>query len=131
MPDSKVTIERAYAAFNRRDTDAALALMTTDVSWPRASESGTVVGHDEIRAYWSRQWQEFDPCVEPLEMTDGGNGQVRVRVHQLVKDLEGRILADGEVTHVFTLRAGLIAAMNLGDETELRSGPTAAFLPQN
>ena len=51
MEDTKALIEKAYAAFNRRDIDGALALMTEDVNWPKASEGGRVVGKDEIRAY--------------------------------------------------------------------------------
>jgi len=35
-----VTIEQAYSAFNRPDIDGALALMTQNVSWPKASEGG-------------------------------------------------------------------------------------------
>ena len=61
MADTKTLIEQAYSAFNKRDIDGALALMTQDVSWPKASEGGKVVGKEEIRAYWRRQWGEFDP----------------------------------------------------------------------
>ena len=61
MADGKSVIEQAYSAFNRRDIDGALALMAEDVSWPKASEGGSVVGKEEIRAYWARQWDEFDP----------------------------------------------------------------------
>ena len=71
MTNTKSVIERAYSAFNKRDIDGALALMTQDVSWPKASEGGNVVGKDEIRAYWTRQWGEFDPHVEPLAITEG------------------------------------------------------------
>jgi hypothetical protein len=53
MADTKTVIEQAYSAFNRRDIDGALALMTEDVSWPKASEGGRVVGKEEIRSYWS------------------------------------------------------------------------------
>jgi len=53
--DTKTLIERAYAAFNERNVDAALAFMSDDVSWPKASEGGKVVGKEEIRAYWTRQ----------------------------------------------------------------------------
>jgi hypothetical protein len=35
-------IQQAYSAFNKRDIDGALALMTQDVSWPKASEGGKV-----------------------------------------------------------------------------------------
>src|ERR1700685_3128455 len=85
MADTKTLIEQAYSAFNKRDIDGALALMTQDVSWPKASEGGKVVGKEEIRAYWTRQWGEFDPYVEPLAMTEEDGGKTGVRVHQLVK----------------------------------------------
>jgi hypothetical protein len=127
MEDAKTLIERAYAAFNKRDIDAALALMTQEVTWPKASEGGKVVGKEEIRAYWTRQWGEFDPCVEPIAMIEEDGGTVRVRVHQLVKSLEGDVLSDGEVAHVFNVQSGLIAAMELGDEADSAAGPSAAF----
>ena len=127
MEKTRALIEKAYAAFNRRDIDGALALMTEDVKWPKASEGGRVVGKDEIRAYWTRQWGEFDPHVEPLEITERGGGKVRVRVHQLVNSLQGDVLSDSEVLHVFSMNRCLIAAMNLGDEADSAGGPTAAF----
>jgi hypothetical protein len=127
MAHIKTLIEQAYSAFNRRDIDGALALMTEDVSWPKASEGGKVVGKEEIRAYWTRQWGEFDPHVEPRVITEGDAGKFRVRVHQLVKSLQGDVLSDSEVLHVFTMNTGLIAAMDLGDEADQTAGPTAAF----
>jgi len=101
--------------------------MTEDVTWPKASEGGSVVGKEEIRAYWTRQWGEFDPHVEPLEITASGNGKVRVRVQQLVKSLQGDVLSDSEVLHVFTVNSGFIAAMNLGNGADSAGSPTAAF----
>jgi hypothetical protein len=127
MKNTKTTIEQAYSAFNKRDIDGALALMTDDVSWPKASEGGTVVGKEEVRAYWTRQWGEFDPHVEPLAMAEEDGGKTRVRVHQLVKSLQGDVLSDSEVLHVFTVNAGLIAAMDLGGEADPTAGPSAAF----
>jgi hypothetical protein len=127
MAAAKHLIEQAYSAFNKRNIDDALALMTEDVSWPRASEGGKVIGKDEIRAYWIRQWGEFDPHVEPLEIIEQDTGKVRVRVHQLVRNLQGDLLSDSEVLHVFTVRADRIAAMDLGDEADATSSPSAAF----
>jgi hypothetical protein len=127
MADTKTLIEQAYSAFNKRDIDGALALMTQDVSWPKASEGGKVVGKEEIRAYWTRQWAEFDPLVEPLAITEEDGGKTRVRVHQLVKSLQGDVLSDSEVLHVFTVNSGLIAAMDLGNEADPTAGPSAAF----
>jgi hypothetical protein len=127
LANLKTIIERAYTAFNHRDIDAALALMTEDVTWPKASEGGKVIGKEEIRAYWTRQWSEFDPHVEPLAMTAEQGEKIRVSVHQLVKSLQGNILSDTEVLHVFTTRNGLIAAMDLGDEAGQNASPSAAF----
>jgi hypothetical protein len=126
MANTKTMIEQAYSAFNKRDIDGALALMTEDVSWPKASEGGRIIGKEEIRAYWTRQWGEFDGHVEPLAMTEEDGGKTRVRVHQLVKNLQGNVLSDSEVFHIFTMSGGLIAAMHLGDEADT-TGPSAAF----
>ena len=60
-------------------------------------------------------------------MTEDEGGKTRVRVHQLVKSLQGDVLADDEVLHVFTMDSGLIAAMDLGDEAHAGAGPSAAF----
>ncbi|HEY2476030.1 MAG TPA: nuclear transport factor 2 family protein [Candidatus Cybelea sp.] len=131
MADTKAVIEEAYSTFNKRDIDAALALMTGDVSWPKASEGGKVVGKEEIRAYWTRQWREFDPHVEPLSVDEKDGGKIHVRVHQVVKSRQGDILSDSEVLHVFTVNNGLIEAMDLGDEADPGSGPSAAFPHQS
>src|SRR6202012_5825854 len=127
MANVKTIIEQAYSAFNKRDIDGALALMTEDVSWPKASEGGRVVGREEIRAYWTRQWGEFDGHVEPLAITEEDGSRIRVRVRQIVKSLQGDVLSDSEVLHVFTVNSGLIAAMDLGDEADSTAGPSAAF----
>ena len=129
MADTQTLISRIYAAFNQRDVDGALASMSDTVSWPKASEGGTVIGKDEIRSYWSRQWQEFDPHVEPLEVIDREPGKVHVHVHQLVRSLGGDVLADSEVWHVYTIADGLIERMELGGElgTGAEQSPSAAF----
>jgi len=127
MADTKTLIERVYSAFNERAIDDALALMTEDVNWPKASEGGRAVGREEIRVYWTRQWREFDPHVDPLAITEEAGGKIRVRVHQLVKSLQGDVLSDSQVLHVFTLNNGLIAAMDIEDEADATAGPSAAF----
>jgi len=106
-------IHAAYAAFNARDIDAALALMTTDVTWPKAFKGGFVEGPDEIRAYWTEQWSEIDPHVEPAAFYSEGASQILVDVHQVVRDLANSVLADEHVGHRFTIKDGLIKGMEV------------------
>ena len=128
MSNTRTLIAQAYSAFNRRDVDGALLLMSDNVSWPKASEGGRVVGKEEIRSYWTRQWKEFDPRVEPMEIIDQTGGVTEVRVHQLVKSLGGDVLFDGEVWHVYTIANGLIERMELKDSgSGSDPTPSAAF----
>ena len=128
MTKTESVIAQIYSAFNQRNIDGALAFMSESVSWPKASEGGRVVGKEEIRAYWSRQWKEFDPHVEPLEVLDQQAGRTHVRVHQLVKSLDGNVLSDSEVWHTYTIADGLIERMDLGDsEANSQQSPSSAF----
>ncbi|OUL28532.1 nuclear transport factor 2 family protein [Nostoc sp. 106C] len=106
-------LRAAYAAFNARDIDAALALMTPDVVWPRAFKGGFVRGAEEVRAYWTEQWSEIDPHVEPQTFYLEEGGRILVDVHQVVRDLAGSVIADEHVGHRFTLEHGLIQAMEV------------------
>lgn len=127
MTAAQTLIARAYSAFNHRDIDGALALMTENVRWPKASEGGHVIGKAEIRAYWTRQWHDFDPRVEPVEIIEREGNRTEVRVHQLVKSLGGEVLSDSEVLHIFTIANDLIERMDLG---ESHTGPSSAFARQ-
>lgn len=106
-------LKRAYSAFNRRDLDAALATMTPEVAWPNGMEGGTVHGHEGVRAYWTRQWGMIDPHVHPVTFEQESDGRIVIRVHQVIKELTGKLLLDRMVEHVYTLKDGLIAAMEI------------------
>jgi hypothetical protein len=102
--------------------------MSESVSWPKASEGGRVIGKKEIRSYWSRQWKEFDPHVEPIEVIDRGAGKIDVRVHQLVKSLGGHVLSDSEVWHSYTIADRLIERMDIeGSEAGSEQSASSAF----
>ena len=107
------TIAKAYTAFNERNIDNALSTMQPDVQWSKAWEGGYIRGHNEIKEYWTRQWTEINPKVEPIGFTERANGSLEVKVHQLVKDLQGALLFDGFVKHVYTFRDGLIKTMDI------------------
>lgn len=113
MTGTQILIAQAYAAFNQRDIDGVLALMSENVSWPNAWEGGRADGKEAIRDYWTLQWRELDPRVEPIEVIDHDGGITAVRVHQVVKDRAGEVLFDGEVWHVYTIANGLIERMDV------------------
>ncbi|MRS61558.1 ketosteroid isomerase [Larkinella terrae] len=104
-------LHRAYEAFNARDIDSVLALMHPDVAWPNGWEGGYVQGHDAVRDYWTRQWQQLDPRVTPVSFHLRPGGEIEVDVHQFVKDREGNVVADSHVKHIYTLENGKIRTM--------------------
>ena len=108
--------KKAYAAFNARDINTALSTMHRDVQWPKAFEGGYVSGHDEIRKYWTRQWAEINPTVEPVVFNERQNGTFEIAVHQIVKDLQGNPVFDGIVKHIYTLQDGLLRRMDIEAE---------------
>lgn len=102
-----------YEAFNARDTDAVLRHLTVDVDWPNAWEGGRVHGHEGVRDYWARQWSAIDPVVTPIEFTTRSDDRVAVEVQQVARSLDGAILGEGRVHHVYAFRDGLITRMDV------------------
>lgn len=113
MLKNQELIKNAYAAFNARDIDAILLVMHPEIKWPRAWEGDYAYGHAEVSAYWERQWKEINPKVTPVGFRERENGTLEVEVDQLVKDLEGNILFDGKVLHVYVINDGLLQKMDI------------------
>lgn len=115
MDDSEV-LRYAYAAFNARNVDAALATMHRDVDWPNGMEGGRVIGRDAVREYWTRQWALVDPHVEPLSFTRTDDGRIAVDVRQVVRDREGNLLVDQRVQHVYRMEDGRARSMEIVED---------------
>jgi hypothetical protein len=114
MGDEREELLRgAYSAFNARDIERALLLMHPDVDWPNGMEGGRVRGHEEVRSYWTRQFAMIDSHVDPVSFEVLDDGRVAVDVHQVVRSLEGELLSEGHVTHVYSLRGGLVERMEI------------------
>lgn len=114
VEDSTVsTLKKAYKEFNARNLDSVLELMQPDVEWPNGMEGGTVHGHAGVRDYWTRQWAMINPQVHPLRLDMDGAQRTVVTVHQVVRDLSGKLLLDREVKHVYTMKDGLIRSMEI------------------
>lgn len=114
-------IKKAYSAFNSRDIDTALSTFHLDVQWPKAFEGGYVTGHDAIREYWTRQWTEINPNVEPIGFNERPNETFEVTVHQIVKDLQGNLLFDGIVKHIYVIEDNLLRRMDIELEQTIKN----------
>jgi ketosteroid isomerase-like protein len=106
-------LQRMYAAFNRRDIEAVLALMHDSVDWPNGMEGGRVLGTAAVRDYWRRQFEVLDPNVEPRNFSREADGRIVINVHQVVHDKSGKLLVDQMIQHVYEFRDGLIQGMEI------------------
>jgi hypothetical protein len=87
--------------------------MRPDVDWPNGMEGGRVHGHAAVREYWTRQFGMIDSKVEPEAFSYEDSDTVAVEVHQVVRDLDGNLMSDGHVQHVYTFRNGLVSRMEI------------------
>jgi ketosteroid isomerase-like protein len=113
MSDEMELLKRVYDRFNARDMESVLAAMHEDVMWANGMEGGHVHGVEGVREYWTRQWAMIDPHVEPTEFSIGPEGEVVIEVHQVVRDLNGNLLMDKMVGHMFRIDNGLIKRFDI------------------
>lgn len=113
IPRDRDLLTRIYNAFNARDIDAVLAVLHPEVDWPNGWEGGRVYGREGVRDYWTRQWAAINPSVEPVGFDMDEDGRTIVKVRQRVRDLEGNLIAEGEVEHVYRIEDGLIRNMEI------------------
>ena len=113
MQDDLLLLERLYRQFNAREVEDLLTALDKDVVWANGLEGGHVHGREAVRDYWTRQWEMIDPTVEPTRFSRGTEGRVVVEVHQTVRDLRGRLLADRLVSHVFQIVDGLVKRFDI------------------
>jgi ketosteroid isomerase-like protein len=123
--EEEALLRRAYAAFNARDIEAAVALMHPRVDWPNGMEGGRVHGRTGVRRYWRRQFAVLDSHVEPERFAREADGRLAVDVRQVVRDLDGRLAADRMVQHVYRFRGGLVAHMEIREAPRDRAPSTS------
>ena len=107
-------LKRIYGRFNARDMETVLAAMHNDVAWANGMEGGHVHGREGVRSYWTRQWAIVDPHVEPVGFSIGPEQEFILDVHQVVHDLEGKLLLDQMVVHIFRFEDCLIKRFDIG-----------------
>src|SRR5450432_2400597 len=81
-----------YDNFNKRNIDFVIHKMTSDVKWADGMDGGFVYGHEDVRE---------------------NNGKIIIKVHQVVQDIDGKLIADETVTHIFKLEGDKIAHFDI------------------
>lgn len=116
MPDRKALLLRLYKAFNDRDVGALVDAMHSDVDWPNFLEGGRVRGREALRAYWAGQFAMVAPEASPIEMLELSDDRVFVRLHYVIKALDGGgVWTDEITTNTFTFEDDLIRRMDWGE----------------
>jgi ketosteroid isomerase-like protein len=113
MVNNDALVRQLYEGFNRRDIPAVLTLLAENVAWANGMDGGHAHGREAVRAYWTTQWAAIAPRVDPMHVTQRDDGATAVEVHQVVRDLEGKVLLDETVRHVFQIDKGLVTRFDI------------------
>lgn len=117
MSSNKQFLQNLYEAFNKREIETIISVMHPDVKWANGVEGGFVYGRDAVREYWTDQYKVIQVQLEALRFETDENSRNVVTAHQIVRDLQGNLLADATIQQIFTIENGLISLYEIG-ETE-------------
>lgn len=117
MNPNQPFLQNLYDAFNTREIETIISAMHPDVKCANGLEGGFVYGRDAVREYWTEQFASIQPELKTLKFEIDADGRNVVTVHQVIKDLQGNLLADATLHQTFTIEDGLISIYEIG-ETE-------------
>ena len=117
MSSNQQFLQNLYEAFNKGELETIISVMHPDVKWANGVEGGFVYGRDAVREYWTNQYKVIQVQLETLKFETDENNRNVVTVHQIVRDLQGNLLADATIEQIFTIEDGLISLYEIG-ETE-------------
>ena len=117
MSSNQQFLQNLYEAFNKGEIETIISVMHPDVKWANGVEGGFVYGRDAVREYWTNQYKVIQVQLETLKFETDKNNRNVVTVHQIVRDLQGNLLADATIQQIFTIKNGLISLYEIG-ETE-------------
>ncbi len=111
MSGAEALLLKAYAAYNRQDADGLLTLVSDDVDWPDGTNR--LRGKADLKTYWLDQWTRTRTHDEPLAFTAAPDGRIVVRISQVVRSLDGRVLSRGSFGHVHRIVDSRIARLDI------------------
>lgn len=117
MEKKNIFFNDLYRSFNDRQIELVISKMTDNVKWANGMEGGYVYGHEGVKEYWTRQFKLVSSKVTPVKIDTEGEF-IKIKVHQVVHDLQGNLLADEFVYHIFKLKDDKIEEFNIGEKTK-------------
>jgi nuclear transport factor 2 (NTF2) superfamily protein len=117
MSPNQQFLQNLYEAFNNRELETIILAMHPDVKWANGLEGGFVYGRDAVREYWTNQYKVIQVQLETLKFETDENNRDVVTTHQIVRDLQGNMLANVTIQQIFTIENNLISLYEIG-ETE-------------
>jgi hypothetical protein len=111
--DPQTLLAPFYDAYNRRDIAALAPMMTADVDWPDQSEGGRLIGPAAMAAYWARNDLSIQVELAPYAFSVAPDGRPVVDLVLNIQNRRGQLWSESTVRHLFTLRQGLIARMDI------------------
>ena len=114
MSSNQQFLQNLYEAFNKGELETIISAMCPDVKWANGVEGGFVYGRDAVREYWIDQYKVIQVQLEALKFETDANNRNVVTVHQIVRDLQGNLLADTTIEQIFTIENGLISLYEIG-----------------
>ena len=110
-PLEHALIRNMYEAYNACDLPRLAAFMSRDVDWPDGA--ARLHGLQAVEDYWSRLWARAHVHDEVVGVADVGPARTAVRISQVVRDLDGKVVSTGAFEHTYTFRDGLVLRMDL------------------
>lgn len=118
VTDTEEFFKELYRNFNERNIEAVIAQMNENVQWANGMEGGYVHGHDGVLEYWTRQFTLFSAQVTPVAI-EQENGLIKIKLRQVVYDMNDNLLADEYIEHIFELDDNnKISAFHIGGKKE-------------
>lgn len=112
MDNSTHFFEALYKNFNDHRIEPVIESMTENVKWANGMEGGFVYGREGVRSYWTKQFEQIHSRVKPLKI-ETDQDTVKIKVHQVVRDLNGNLLSDTIIDHVFHMQNGQVAEFDI------------------
>lgn len=113
MDDAQALLTRFYDIYNRRDFAAFSTFLTPDVDWPDMVEGGRLIGREALGAYWARNDKSITIDIAVVSITALPDGRIAADINQVVRNLAGQVWSDTCERHIFTLRDGLVARLDI------------------